>query len=264
MHEIPASAFESRPAFEKMCNRRTVAQVLGDVQLHIDPDDDSLAPHLLRDGYWESWVSVAIGRVVQPEWVCVDAGAHFGYYTALMSRCGARGVLAFEPQPSLARLIRRTVDSNRLMLHTIVEVKEYALAESEGQTPLYIYGRLSGSASLGEVPELKRTGEIAVRTTTLDVQTRHLTRLDLLKIDCEGAEERIWRGMIQTRVRFPRAVIVMEIGKGRGYDMAGFLKQIGSEYPLQIVNMDGDIVAKSVEEIAACEDAELTTLWLAR
>lgn len=262
MREIPDEVFESRTRFEEMCKRRTAVQVLGDVLLHIDPDDESLAPHLTRDGYWETWVSVAIARAVKPGFVCIDAGAHVGYYTALMSRRGAAGVVAFEPQATLARLIRRTVAESRLMLHTIVDVREYALADLEGQSPLYIYGQLSGSASLGEVPDLKRTGEIAVRTTTLDKETRHLVRLDLIKIDCEGAEERIWRGMAQTRVRFPNAIIVMEIGHDRGYDMAAFLASIEKWYPLSIVNMSGDVEPTSID--AVCGGDDLTTLWLSR
>lgn len=262
MREMPDHLFEDRKTFEMACQRRGFTHVLDGVVLYIDPEDGSLGAHLIRDGYWEAWVSLAIARVIKPGWVCVDAGAHCGYYTALMSRRGASIVTAFEPQPSLARLIRRTVESNKLMLHTNVEVREYALSDIEGSASLQLYGHLSGSASLGPVPDLTPTGELAVRTITMDKATAYFTRLNLVKIDCEGAEEKIWRGMARTRFRFPEAIIVMEIGAGRGYDVAEFLATIEKEYPLRVVNRDGDIEPKTIEQVV--ESTDLTTLWLSR
>jgi len=63
---------------------------------------------LRGDGFWESWVTVAVARHLQAGMCCVDVGANYGYYTLLMaSFVGPEGrIIACEPIPSLANAYR--------------------------------------------------------------------------------------------------------------------------------------------------------------
>jgi FkbM family methyltransferase len=64
-----------------------------------------LAPRLVQNGLWEAWVTLALGRSIQPGFHCVDVGANYGYYTLLMAGACQRGgrVLACEPNSLLAQ-----------------------------------------------------------------------------------------------------------------------------------------------------------------
>jgi len=50
---------------------------------------------------------------------------------------------------------------------------------------------------------------IPVPMTTLDRLCADWSRLDLVKIDAEGAESLVWDGMQQMLKRFPRAVVLV-------------------------------------------------------
>lgn len=83
---------------------RMLCRLLGDYLAFVDTRDLMLAPRLVLDGFWEAWVTLALGRYIQPGFHCVDVGANYGYYTLLMAAACERGgrVLACEPNPLLA------------------------------------------------------------------------------------------------------------------------------------------------------------------
>lgn len=118
----------------------------------------------------------------------VDAGANIGFYTVMAARrVGPAGqVVAFEMMPDTAAILRRHVALNRL---GPVEVVERALSDRAGE-------RISASVEPGKhgqasiVPAGSAAGRriIEVETTTLDAALTAVERVDLLKIDLEGAE----------------------------------------------------------------------------
>lgn len=263
MVTIGADSLSSRAVFEAACRRRAACTILGQFPIAVDPDDASLTPCLVRDGFWEAWVSLAIARAVQPGAYCVDVGAHVGYYSLLMAARGAVKVLAVEPQQYLARLCRSNALRNNLW--EIIDVREIALSDRDGMERMSLYGTLTGSTSFVPTQRFTSTGSIVARTTRLDALIgEDWPRLDLIKIDCEGAEPKVWAGMQRTLKRFPDAAIAMEVGPDRGYDVEDFCLELAAQgFPLRIVGYDGALVdhpADVVAEFAATE--EWTMLWL--
>src|SRR5688500_10243311 len=59
--------------------------VLGRYSMYVDTVDQYISPHLMLDGYWESWVTLAMAKIIKPNWVCTDVGSCMGYYTILMA-----------------------------------------------------------------------------------------------------------------------------------------------------------------------------------
>jgi hypothetical protein len=88
-------------------------------------------------------------------------------------------------------------------------------------------------------------------------------RLDLVKIDVEGAEALVWEGLQKTLRRFPQAVVVMELHLQRDPpQIASFLHQLArSGYSLRFVNYDGDVVPIDPATIVA-NPQEHWMLWL--
>src|SRR5450830_1204318 len=91
-----------------------VAVVLGKYMMWVDLRDKALSPHLMLQGYWEMWITSALARLTKPGTVAIDIGANLGYYTMLLADAvGQSGsVIAFEPNPRLANLMRTSVSIN--------------------------------------------------------------------------------------------------------------------------------------------------------
>jgi FkbM family methyltransferase len=161
-----------------------VCRVLGNMKMFVDTRDHVLAPHLMTDGYWESWITLAMLRALKPGMVAVDVGANYGYYTILMGRCVGRTgkVISFEPNPHLASLMRKSLWISGIRL--IDEVREEAAYSTTGEKVRFFIpeGRPMNARVVEETP---------YAGTLIDVPTVRLDdvlpeKVDFIKIDAEG------------------------------------------------------------------------------
>ena len=144
--------------------------------------------------------------VLPPDGVFLDIGANVGLHTLAVARhvSGGGAVVAFEPHPTNFRLLVHNIEQNRLR-HVVAE--PFGLAEAPDI--------LTGTASAdGGNWSLASRGEhrFEVRLLRLDDYLRDhpVPRIDLMKIDVEGAEVRVLRGARATLERF-RPLIVFEV-----------------------------------------------------
>ena len=153
--------------------------------------------------------------------VFVDIGANSGYFSVVAAlRVGARGrVFAFEPNPAVRRQLERHLGLNGITDR--VTISELALSdEDRDDVRLFVscWPENDGIASLTPAAETLASGglradtSIAVRVRTFDswVQSVSLSRIDLMKIDVEGAESRVLAGMASTLFRLRPARIICE------------------------------------------------------
>lgn len=150
---------------------------------------------------------VRLARAVLPrDGVFVDVGANVGLHTLAIAAHVSEGgaVVAFEPHPVNHRLLVHNLEQNQL---------RHAVAENLGLADAA--ATLTGSArAVGGNWSLASQGgyRFEVRLVRLDDYWREhpLPRLDLLKIDVEGAEVRVLRGARRTIERF-QPLIVFEV-----------------------------------------------------
>jgi FkbM family methyltransferase len=236
-----------------------VTRILNRLLLYVPTHDTSLTPHLVTSGFWESWVTLVVARSVKPGNVCVNVGAHVGYYATLMAMyAGPSGrVIAVEPQEDLCRLLERTKWANRL---DRLEVVNAAVGASVGESVLYSHPTLTGDASLSPRRNLSPTGK-AVRRTTVDELTGG-RQVDFVLIDAEGCESDIWAGMAKTLAASPDVAVVMEWYPPGLPDAAGFYDRIvGDGYAVSRVDPEGSI--KPFPRDAAVASG-FETLWVRR
>lgn len=183
-------AADARPA------RRTAFGVRFD----LDPTE-----HIQRYIYWSGGYEIGFTREflrALPEGgVLVDVGANVGWYSLTAAkRVGPRGrVLAVEPVETNAARIRRNADLNGF---ANVQVEVLALAEKAGELLLHApRDDNEGTYSVTSV-DADPARRVAVRATTLDDVARGLPRLDVLKIDVQGAELGVLQGARETLARF--------------------------------------------------------------
>jgi FkbM family methyltransferase len=150
---------------------------------------------------------IRLARAMLPrDGVFVDVGAHVGLHTlAIAAHVAAGGaVVAFEPHPLNHRLLLHNLEQNHLR-HVVAE--NLGLADAAAT--------LTGTSRPGVGNwSLASHGEyrFEVKLVRLDDYWRDhpLPRLDLMKIDVEGAEVRMLRGARQTIERF-HPLIVFEV-----------------------------------------------------
>ncbi len=152
--------------------------------------DNRIAPVIASQRMWEPVETALFIELLHPGLRVVDVGAHVGYFTVLFSRlCGADGfVHAFEPEPSNHRLLRANLLVNDC---SNVEAHALALSDSAGTDSLFLSPDNGGDHRMYFVAGRARC---SVRTDTLD-RVLATERVDFMKIDAQGAEPRILRGM---------------------------------------------------------------------
>ena len=254
-----------RAAFERLCDdaAEARAKVLGQFWMALDVKDSSITPWLVKEGYWESWVSLAIARAIRPGMCCVDAGANVGYYSLLMALRGAEKVLAVEPQPHTARLLRRNVEGNRL--DHIITVAEVALGAVPGQADLLRFGDKHGSDSLVPSRGYEVTERWPVEVAPLDALLAGWPRVDFVKVDVEAMEAEVWEGMRQTRAANPQMTVCMEVLISPPMDPLALLRSIERERPLGLVGGSGAILHVAADEVLAhpmTQELQWAMVWI--
>ena len=245
-------------------DQMVLCRVLGKYLMYADSQETGITPHLAMDGYWESWITLALARTVRPGWHCLDVGANHGYYTLVMADgAGPEGrVTPVEPTPKLAELLRQTLDINGF---PYVDVLQKAASDADGETlQLVIPAHRSLNAHL--VEEAGPSEEaVAVQSVTIDAVTQDWPKVDLIKIDVEGAEESVWRGMEETISRNRDVIVVLELNIDRYDDPRGFLGAIESAgFALRYIDIDAEIKDVTVDRLLKEQIGDDWMLYLAR
>lgn len=132
--------------------------------------------------------------------VCLDVGANIGLYALAFSLLAPRGrVYAFEPSPGSFRHLEENLAANRA---SNVSAFQLAFGEEPDTTvqfhdvPFFTAGSFVVDKSSFLTSEVLGATDFEARGTTLDafVAEQGLERVDVVKIDVEGAELSVLRG----------------------------------------------------------------------
>jgi FkbM family methyltransferase len=144
----------------------------------------------------------------------VDIGAHLGYFSLLAAKkVGSTGhVYAFEPQHDNCEMLGKSVLSNEFQNR--VTIVEKAVTDCIGSVDLYYAEPGDGEASIyGRNAEGKDVHRL-VETITLDefFAAEGWPKVDIIKMDIEGAEKLALEGGRELIRRNPQLKMVMEFG----------------------------------------------------
>ena len=210
----------SRSEFEQTCMANTdhlyigddtvLCKVLSRYKMYVDSKDMGITPHLIMDGYWESWVTKLLVQLVKPGFTCLDIGANFGYFSILMSELsGATGkTFAIEPNPRIVELLRAT----RFVNGGKFEVIETALSNKKGEAILTINDRELGGGTIKQNEMKKGRSQVVVQTISVDefIKEKNIGSVDIIKMDVEGIEPLDFEGMQETIAANPQIQIIVE------------------------------------------------------
>lgn len=225
--------------------------------LYVEQDDRAFTPHA-GSGYWEAWITAWMSREFDRHDLFVDVGANVGYYT-LLAATHRIPVIAFEPQKKLVELVKRSLKRNRI---DKVMVNRMALSDEFGNLTLVIPEFHSGGAALenGISPAgINFTRETVVVEPFDRIVSVPETDRILVKIDAEGAEPKVIRGMKNT-LETHLMTIVLEWESRRWEDPLAFARELEAIGPLSYVNEDSDEVAVTAEQLTAMGTMEMVVV----
>jgi len=190
----------------------SVVKVVGGAVMELDTAD-FLQRELYILGDYEPLVRREIEKRLKPGDTFLDIGANVGFYSLVAAKVvGSRGkVYAFEPAPKTRALLENNLRLNRAKNVTAIPV---ALSEGAGEGELFLDAKNnSGAASLRRSPNGGNAISVTLDTYDHFAAANALPKPALIKIDVEGAEVRVLKGMVDLLSRPGRPPVILEVSE---------------------------------------------------
>jgi FkbM family methyltransferase len=175
-------------------------------KMYVDTRDLLIAPWLLIHGEWEPEETELVKKLVKPGDIFVDVGANLGYYALLAARVGAAHVYAFEAQPSTYELLGKNVIIN--WMTKFITYEHLAVYSHTTDLEFFVRNHYPGNSSLGFTPPdqlhkwFDTTTPVKVHAVSLDDYfAAKPGKIDIIKVDVEGAEPAVFEGARRTLAR---------------------------------------------------------------
>lgn len=225
----------------------------------VDAADRLIAPWFIASGLYETELTEHFARILRKDDHCLDIGANFGYFTLLFGRfCPEGKSIGIEADESSFRIARDNIHINGLAGNT--SIYHSAICETERELTLFRRIGRSGNTSIFKAPQgfLDYLGEpSSVEFSVPGVSIDHFYKnfdgkLDIIKIDIEGAEPLAFTGAQSVIDSNPDLQIVMEWSPGQiqaaGFDVGEFLRKL-SGMGLRFFRLDPALTEMSLDEL---------------
>jgi FkbM family methyltransferase len=162
---------------------------------------DTIGWSVYTRAIYETAVTEALWRLVEPGDTVVDGGANVGYMTSILAlRVGERGrVCCFEPHPDVFQDLRRNVGiwetNNQCGSFSLYQA---ALGEREGTATLVVPVHFStnrGSSRIEDSENHRKGQAHRVKVLPLDTVIPEHQIIGVVKLDIQGSELPALRGM---------------------------------------------------------------------
>jgi len=162
-------------------------------KMYVDPRDMAIPRQLITYGHYEKYEAELFKKLVKRGDVVVDIGAHIGHYTLIAADLvGEDGkVFAFEPAPDNYAFLVKNVEVNG---YNNVTTVQKAVSNKGGTTKLLLNPHDTGQHAIYNGYDDRNS--LVIETVTLDDFFKDKeNRIDIIKMDVEGAEMLVLQGM---------------------------------------------------------------------
>jgi FkbM family methyltransferase len=180
---------------------------------------DIVQTYVYLFGTWEPDLVAFMRRRLRPGDTFIDVGANIGYLSAVGSRLvGPHGVVvAIDPAPFAIAALQETVAMNDL---TNIRLVAAAVSDRAGELPLFVApSHALGLTTTVARRDFREQGRVRAAPLGSLVTRKELATARLIKIDVEGAEDRVLAGMLASVDALPAdAELVVEVVAKRWSD----------------------------------------------
>ncbi len=179
---------------------RTVINTRDNFQLNLVVGD-SVDTHLLVHGIFEPIISRVIRERAAQAKTFIDVGCNIGYYSCLYGKYGPKDatILALDANPEMVQRCRENIALNQLQ----AEVLTLGVADKPGKLQFNLDRRRPSKASFGKPVETAGMTMIEVDVAPLSaiLRQQHIGAVDLMKVDIEGYEPALFKGLEEEDAR---------------------------------------------------------------
>ena len=160
-------------------------------KIYLDPTD---ILQLSTRGFHEPYLTSIAKEDIKEGDIVIDIGAHIGYYTLIFAKLvGETGkVFAFEPHPDNLALLKKNIEINNYK--NIIPIQK-AVSNTTGTIKLYLDKTGSARHSTVKGNQYCKESYVEIGCITLD-QFLDDTKVDFVKMDTEGGEFNVFKGML--------------------------------------------------------------------
>jgi FkbM family methyltransferase len=153
----------------------------------------------------------------------IDIGANVGYYSLLAAKLNPKvAITSFEPSKGPLYFLTKNVSLNEL---TSIKVVDYAIGSENGTISFYeeknlkypyLQHHASGIGNTINSWGIDNFAKYDVKLTTLDafLENNPMAKVDLIKMDTEGTENKIIEGALST-IKTHQPIIICEVLFGK-------------------------------------------------
>ena len=234
-----------------------ICRTLGKYRQYVVARDVGFSPYVMLDGFYEYHVTEFVARNVKPGMQVMDIGANFGYFTLLMADLvGPTGmVYAFEPNPNVATLLGYSLRANNFTSRAVVDRR--AISDRAGMATFLIPAVALTNARIIDPIDPAQTGSspdlmyLTVETVALD--DVHYEGINFIKVDIEGAEEKLWHGGKSFFARNPDLLCVLEFNCKRCASPQATLEDISRKFRLRCLDETSYLRDVTINEMLESE-----------
>jgi len=147
-------------------------------------------------------------KIIKDDYIIFDIGANVGYYSLMAAKRAGNGkIYAFEPVSSTYEKLLKNIELNKF--HNI-QLQNLAVSNHAGYVDIYVAdNKNTGTSSITKHMHYNGNME-TVKTVCIDdfFVEQAISKIDLIKIDVEGAEMLVLEGMNKILTQLEPLVLV--------------------------------------------------------
>lgn len=240
-------------------DKTLLTKLFTDLKMYLNPNDISVAAHIALDGIWEKEITRAWLSVLGADDVVLDIGANFGYFGLLSGQFTNKKkakIVLFEANPHIVPYVKKSASLNWLNEQTVIE--NLAVSNNNEEVTLTLLKDYAGSSSvqpfqhldnyMHKKMQLEVEESIRVKGVTIDsyCNKNNIDKVNLIKMDIEGYEEKAYEGMRETIRRSPAVTMFIEFTKDSYENPEEFYQKMKEDFgSVYLINSNGNIIKPS-------------------
>jgi len=190
-----------------IANKTYQKKLPGDIIMNVNPSEH-IQQQLFWYGYYEKPVGNMLKKLLLPGRTFIDVGANIGYFSLLAAQhCPGAKIISLEPVSNSYKALLENIALNKF---ESIEALNFAAGDKEETSTIYLSADDNTGMSSLQQPENYSGKSEMVKVTRLDqlATDLKLTSVDVVKIDVEGNELAVLKGMKHIMENFKPAILL--------------------------------------------------------